>query len=195
VAVFADPKAVDYRPSEQSSEGVALEAAGAPGTPLTSLARLPENNDTDALVRDSLPAASRVLYADDADDAVVTVMREGTGAAAVLGWDWYDGKPRGGQDGGWMAVLRFGPRGEAGARAGRCAPAGLPASLPRGDAKAFAPGGTGVPLYTDRARNPVILDIPYRNGHLVLVALGESGVASTVGRAGPWANLLDRLLR
>lgn len=64
------------------------------------------NNDTDALMKDSLPSGGEVLYADDTGDAVVSVIPRGRGRVVTLGWDWYDGAPRGKQDGGWLAALR-----------------------------------------------------------------------------------------
>lgn len=61
--------------------------------------------DCDALFRSRLPPGSRILYADGAGDGTVTLIPHGAGFVLVLGWDWYDGAPRGKQDGGWLAAL------------------------------------------------------------------------------------------
>ncbi|MEL6184098.1 MAG: PEGA domain-containing protein, partial [Myxococcota bacterium] len=82
----------------RTTEARRLGLAGPPSLPL--------NNDTDVLLATSLPEGAVPLYVDEDDRSVVTMLPFGKGHVAVLGWDWYDAKPRGRVDGGWLNVLR-----------------------------------------------------------------------------------------
>jgi len=87
-------------PINLTSEGLALFPT-APST-ITS------NNGTDSLDATTLPPNSVSIYlGDSANDSVVTMMPYGEGKIYVLGWDWYDGAPLGGQDNGWLNVLNL----------------------------------------------------------------------------------------
>ncbi len=66
---------------------------------------LSNNNDTDTVIKSSLPYGSKILYADSSGNAAVALIKRGSGWIVIHGWDWYDGKPAGKQDGGWVATL------------------------------------------------------------------------------------------
>ncbi|MBX2811715.1 MAG: PEGA domain-containing protein [Myxococcales bacterium] len=73
---------------------------------ISALPEVLENNgDTDVVVRDSLPRGARILYADEAGHAMVSVLPLRRGRVVLLGWDWYDALPTGTNDGGWTEVL------------------------------------------------------------------------------------------
>jgi len=65
---------------------------------------LPLNGASVVLANDSLPSGSRRIY-DAGGTSLVAELPYGAGRVIWLGWDWYDGVPRGGQDGGWSGVL------------------------------------------------------------------------------------------
>jgi hypothetical protein len=79
-------------------------AAGTPfeGGPAT----LPLNlSSVDAVLASSLPPEARIIYVDAAGNSVVTQIPSQGGSILILGWDWFDAAPLGGQDGGWLLVL------------------------------------------------------------------------------------------
>ena len=39
------------------------------------------------------------------NQSVVTMIPYGSGKIYVLGWDWFDASPLGGEDGGWLSLL------------------------------------------------------------------------------------------
>lgn len=110
----------DGSPKGKSSRRVSgARALGFRGPPT-----LPHNNDTDVILKDSLPTGGRALYTDDGGNPTVAVVPSGAGYVAILGWDWFDGKPRGKVDGGWNQVLAgiFGLRLESAAEPAPPAP-------------------------------------------------------------------------
>ncbi len=60
---------------------------------------------TEAIDTTSLPAGAKVIYEDTSGNAVVTLIPFGRGNIVILGWDWFDARPTGSQDGGWWSVL------------------------------------------------------------------------------------------
>jgi hypothetical protein len=64
------------------------------------------NNAVAAVVTSSLPADSKSIYTDGADDTTVAVIKYGLGSITLIGWDWFDAAPVGSQDGGWLSVLK-----------------------------------------------------------------------------------------
>jgi subtilisin-like proprotein convertase family protein len=68
-------------------------------------AELPDNDGTYPLLGGTLPAGALPIYLDDDSNVLVALFPRGKGAVVFLAWDWYDGKPRGSQDGGWLGVL------------------------------------------------------------------------------------------
>lgn len=67
---------------------------------------IPSNNATVGLATDDLPPNAVTIYAGDgANQSTVVKIPYGSGSIYVLGWDWYDGAPRGVQDGGWNNLL------------------------------------------------------------------------------------------
>ncbi|MCW5557834.1 MAG: immunoglobulin domain-containing protein, partial [Verrucomicrobiae bacterium] len=85
-----------------SSGWITGEAAGTPFEDGPEI--LPLNWSSVALANDTLPAGSRRIY-ETGWGSLVVVLPYGSGRVIWLGWDWYDGAPRGGQDGGWSPVL------------------------------------------------------------------------------------------
>jgi len=85
-------------PINLTSEGSTL----LPSAPST----ISNNDGTDSLDTTTLPPDSVTIYeGDGTNQSVVTMMPYGEGKIYVLGWDWYDGAPNGGQDNGWLQVL------------------------------------------------------------------------------------------
>jgi len=68
------------------------------------VANLAENARTRGLNDGSLPQDSRRIYSSGIVSTVV-LLTHGLGRVVYLGWDWFDAKPRGTQDGGWISVL------------------------------------------------------------------------------------------
>jgi len=84
---------------------VATRTSIAAGTPFEAgPAQLPPNYQSGLISPNSLPPGTSVMYQSN-DGAVVAVMPKGLGQVIWLGWDWYDARPVGGQDGGWLATL------------------------------------------------------------------------------------------
>jgi len=79
------------------AQAAATSFAGGPSA-------LPKNNGTSALAGNTLPAGSVSVY-EWSGVSVVVLMRIGSGKVLFLGWDWFDAKPRGAQDGGWLGIL------------------------------------------------------------------------------------------
>jgi len=79
------------------------EAAGTAfgGGPTT----LPDFSATNPLNASSLPAGASVMYA-NGTDAWVASFAYGSGEIVYLAWDWFDAKPLGAINGGWLPVLR-----------------------------------------------------------------------------------------
>jgi hypothetical protein len=65
---------------------------------------LPWNDGTNALLESSLPSGSRSIY-ENGNNSAVAVMPYGLGKIVFTGWDWYNARPTGSQDGGWLTVL------------------------------------------------------------------------------------------
>jgi subtilisin-like proprotein convertase family protein len=82
-------------------------AAGTVGTPYENCGppTLTSLSDTYAVDTTSLPAGAKVIYEDTNNNAVVTLIPVGSGNIVILGWDWYDARPTGSQEGGWWPVL------------------------------------------------------------------------------------------
>ena len=83
----------------------------AAGTPFaTAPAVLPINSDTFGVAVESLPDGALNLYSatdllEGGEDVVVFVAEAGLGKVGYLGWDWFDARPLGSEDGGWLAAL------------------------------------------------------------------------------------------
>jgi hypothetical protein len=89
----------------QSTSGSSSLMAAAAGTKFAGgPATLPWNDDTGGLVSASLPAGSQVIYETNGI-ATVSLTQFGAGQILHLGWDWFDAKPAGSLDGGWLDVL------------------------------------------------------------------------------------------
>jgi hypothetical protein len=102
--------------SAGSVVGTINKTAAATGTPFESgPATLPVNlNAVDTVLTASLPSSetqpvsSKVIYQDDAGNAVVAQISFGNGNILIFGWDWFNAAPVGSQDGGWLALLDIG---------------------------------------------------------------------------------------
>ncbi len=85
--------------------GRSLRTNGAAGTEFAGGPQeLRANTRTRGLENASLPPGARRIYVSELRSAVV-LFPVGVGSVIYLGWDWFDGKPRGVQDGGWFDVL------------------------------------------------------------------------------------------
>lgn len=61
---------------------------------------------TNSLDTSTLPAESVTIYeGSGANQSVVIMIPYGSGKIYVLGWDWFDASPLGGEDGGWLSLL------------------------------------------------------------------------------------------
>lgn len=61
---------------------------------------------TNSLDTSTLPAESVTIYeGSGANQSVVIMIPYGSGKIYVLGWDWFDASPLGGEDGGWLHLL------------------------------------------------------------------------------------------
>ena len=66
---------------------------------------LPDHIRTRGLNKDGLPGDAVVIYESGIRTTVVR-MSHGGGRIVYIGWDWFDARPRGRLDGGWLDVLR-----------------------------------------------------------------------------------------
>ncbi len=65
---------------------------------------LPVNNATTGFYNTSLPAGATSIYSSGSASSVVLI-EQGSGSIIYLGWDWYNARPTGSYDGGWLDVL------------------------------------------------------------------------------------------
>ena len=87
------------------SEPISLTVAGSALFPSES-PTIPSLSDTSHLETSTLPAESVTIYEGSGpNQSVVTMIPYGSGKIYVLGWDWYDASPLGGEDGGWLSLL------------------------------------------------------------------------------------------
>lgn len=85
-----------------------LNATAAAGTPFAGgPAVLPDNNGTYYIDPTTLPTGGKAVYRDTVNaSAAVSYIPQGAGFVVLVGWDWYDAKPKGAQDNGWVEGLR-----------------------------------------------------------------------------------------
>lgn len=86
-----------------------LNATNAAGTPFAGgPAVLPNNDGTYYFGPLSLPTGGKAIYRDTTVNAsaAVAYIPQGAGYVVLVGWDWYDAKPHGAQDNGWLEALR-----------------------------------------------------------------------------------------
>jgi len=88
----------DTGPATRTGEVAGTAFAGGP-------AMLTNNDATRALDNASLPAGASIMYV-DGTSSWVTAFSYGSGEIVFLAWDWFDAKPVGSQNGGWLPVLR-----------------------------------------------------------------------------------------
>lgn len=88
------------------SSGVSsVDTVAAAGTPFAGgPATLPDANAMYSFTAVSLPSGARAVYNNGTDSMVFTVAY-GAGSVTFLGFDWYDARPVGVQDGGWNSAL------------------------------------------------------------------------------------------
>ena len=87
------------------SEPISLTVDGSGLFPSES-ATIPSLSDTGFLDTSTLPAESVTIYEGSGpNQSVVTMIPYDSGKIYVLGWDWYDAEPIGGEDGGWLHLL------------------------------------------------------------------------------------------
>jgi hypothetical protein len=85
------------------------KTAEAHGTPFADgPASIPGNNGGSVLDVGLLPDSAIAVYLGQQGDtnAAVVILPYGDGRLVYFGWDWYDGKPFGIQDGGWFTLLK-----------------------------------------------------------------------------------------
>lgn len=90
------------------NDPISLTEAGAS---LSAFASAPSEivveNATVSLNTDTLPVDSVIVYSGSgSNQSAVTLIRYGSGSIFIIGWDWYGAAPIGGEDGGWLDVLR-----------------------------------------------------------------------------------------
>ena len=89
-----------------ASEPINQTVAGVALFPSES-ANIPSNNGSDSLDTSTLPPEAVTIYeGNGANQSVVTMIPYGSGKIYVLGWDWFDAVPLGGQDGGYNHLLQ-----------------------------------------------------------------------------------------
>src|SRR5262249_22261714 len=66
---------------------------------------LPVNDACSTLALASLPTNALAVY-NNGTECLVAMIPCGSGKVIFLGWDWFNGAPRGPVDGGWRAVLQ-----------------------------------------------------------------------------------------
>jgi len=72
-------------------------------------ASIPANDGSQLLESTALPDSAIIVYEgpEGSNDGSVVVLPSGDGRLVYMGWDWYDGKPFGVQDGGWLKLLKL----------------------------------------------------------------------------------------
>jgi hypothetical protein len=86
------------------------KTGNAHGTPFADgPSTIPGNDGGATLSVPSMPDDGIAVYlGEDGDnDASVAILPYGDGRLVYFGWDWYDGTPRGLQDGGWYKLLKL----------------------------------------------------------------------------------------
>ena len=87
------------------SEPISLTVAGSALFPSES-ATIPDLSATSSLDITTLPVSSVTIYEGNGpNQSVVTMIPYGSGKIYVLGWDWFNASPLGGEDGGWLSLL------------------------------------------------------------------------------------------
>jgi hypothetical protein len=87
------------------SEPISLTVSGSSLFPSES-ATIPDLSATSSLDITTLPVSSVTIYeGNGANESVVTMIPYNSGKIYVLGWDWYNASPLGGEDGGWLHLL------------------------------------------------------------------------------------------
>lgn len=81
--------------------------AAAGDTPFDGPSTIPANDATTFITQASMPLGSVTVYQgyNGSTDASVAVIPVGSGRLVYFGWDYYDGKPFGLQDGGWYRLM------------------------------------------------------------------------------------------
>jgi len=84
---------------------ISLTVSGSSLFPSES-ATIPDLSATSSLDITTLPVSSVTIYeGNGANESVVTMIPYNSGKIYVLGWDWYNASPLGGEDGGWLHLL------------------------------------------------------------------------------------------
>jgi len=79
-----------------------LDAVGTAFATVPSV--LPDHERTRGIEDSSLPAGAMRVYRSGIR-TTIAMFRRGLGTVVYLGWDWFDAKPRGSRDGGWLEAL------------------------------------------------------------------------------------------
>jgi len=86
-----------------------LNTTDVAGTPFQDgPSSISSNTSTWALEMTTIPLTATTVYPDYNGDGVVTLIPEGAGNILLLGWNWFDAYPTGGQDNGWLPLLDIG---------------------------------------------------------------------------------------
>jgi len=84
-----------------------FNSANAAGTPFAGGQGLLFDNDgTYHFDATTLPTGGKAIYINHSGGASVGYLPQGRGVIVFIGWDWYQAMPKGGQDNGWLDVLR-----------------------------------------------------------------------------------------
>jgi hypothetical protein len=91
--------------SLSSGVSTTLDTAAAAGTPFAGgPSSLISQNATSSVTRVSLPAGARAFYVTSTVTTVFATDLD-SGRVGFMGWDWYDARPLGSRDEGWLTVL------------------------------------------------------------------------------------------